>query len=99
MEAKRLKERDSVLMRAYIKEGMDRFISVKYPIGCMFNVTKIALLLLDCFVVPPRNDDTDITSLRACEAIQIRNKHNYFAILVTLAACWVIYLKAKQMKQ
>jgi len=35
MEAKRLKEKDSDLKRAYIKEGMGRFISEKYPIGCM----------------------------------------------------------------
>lgn len=35
MEAKRLKEKDSNLKRAYIDEGMDRFISEKYPIGCM----------------------------------------------------------------
>lgn len=35
MEAKRLKEKDSNLKRAYINEGMDRFISEKYPIGCM----------------------------------------------------------------
>lgn len=35
MEAKRLKEKDSALKRAYINEGMDRFISAKYPIGCM----------------------------------------------------------------
>ncbi|MBA4239583.1 MAG: hypothetical protein C0448_02565 [Sphingobacteriaceae bacterium] len=34
-EAKRIKESDSKLKRAYIKEGMDRFISAKYPIGCM----------------------------------------------------------------
>lgn len=34
-EAKRLKETDSKLKRAYINEGMDRFISVKYPMGCM----------------------------------------------------------------
>ncbi len=35
MEAKRLKEKDSNLKSAYIKEGMDRYISEKYPIGCM----------------------------------------------------------------
>lgn len=35
MEAKRLKEKDSDLKRAYIDEGMERFISKKYPIGCM----------------------------------------------------------------
>lgn len=35
MEAKRLKENDSELKRAYINEGMDRFISEKYPLGCM----------------------------------------------------------------
>jgi len=34
-EAKRLKERSSDLKRAYIGEGMDRYISKKYPIGCM----------------------------------------------------------------
>lgn len=34
-EAKRLKEKDSKLKRAYINEGMDRFISKKYPSGCM----------------------------------------------------------------
>lgn len=35
MEAKRLKETDSTLKRAYINEGMDRFISQKYPLGNM----------------------------------------------------------------
>jgi hypothetical protein len=35
MEAKRLKEKDSALKRAYINEGMDRYISKKYPVGCM----------------------------------------------------------------
>ncbi len=35
MEAKRLKEKDSALKGAYINEGMDRFISEKYPLGCM----------------------------------------------------------------
>ena len=35
MEAKRLKEKDSGLKRAYINDGMDRYISEKYPIGCM----------------------------------------------------------------
>ena len=35
MEAKRLKEKDSTLKRAYINEGMDRFISQKYPLGNM----------------------------------------------------------------
>ena len=35
MEAKRLKQKDSKLKRAYIDEGMDRYISKKYPIGCM----------------------------------------------------------------
>jgi hypothetical protein len=35
MEAKRLKEKDSALKRAYINEGMDRYISKKYPTGCM----------------------------------------------------------------
>jgi hypothetical protein len=34
-EAKRLKEKSSELKRAYINEGMDRFISEKYPMGCM----------------------------------------------------------------
>ncbi len=34
-EAKRLKEKSSDLKRAYINEGMDRYISGKYPIGCM----------------------------------------------------------------
>lgn len=34
-EAKRLKEKDAKLKRAYIDEGMDRFISEKYPVGCM----------------------------------------------------------------
>ncbi|WP_228400539.1 hypothetical protein [Chryseobacterium taihuense] len=34
-EAKRLKEKSSDLKRAYINEGMDRYISEKYPIGCM----------------------------------------------------------------
>ena len=35
MEAKRLKENDSGLKRAYINEGMDRYISGKYAFGCM----------------------------------------------------------------
>jgi len=35
MEAKRLREKDSNLKRAYINDGMDRYISTKYPIGCM----------------------------------------------------------------
>ena len=35
MEAKRLKEKSSNLKRTYIKEGMGKFISGKYPIGCM----------------------------------------------------------------
>ena len=35
MEAKRLKQTDSKLKRAYINEGMERYISKKYPIGCM----------------------------------------------------------------
>lgn len=34
-EAKRLKEKSSALKRAYINEGMDRYISEKYPIGSM----------------------------------------------------------------
>jgi len=34
-EAKRLKQSDSGLKRAYINEGMERFISNKYPSGCM----------------------------------------------------------------
>ena len=34
-EAKRLKEKDSGLKRAYIDEGIDRFITEKYPIGCV----------------------------------------------------------------
>lgn len=34
-EAKRLKEKSSGLKRAYLNEGMDRYISEKYPIGCM----------------------------------------------------------------
>lgn len=34
-EAKRVKETDSNLKRAYISEGMDRFITKKYPMGCM----------------------------------------------------------------
>ncbi len=34
-EAKRLKEKSSHLKRAYIHEGMDRYISEKYPIGSM----------------------------------------------------------------
>lgn len=34
-EAKRLKEKSSDLKRAYIDEGMNRYISEKYPIGCM----------------------------------------------------------------
>lgn len=34
-EAKRLKEKDSRLKRSYIDEGMDRFISQKYPFGSM----------------------------------------------------------------
>lgn len=35
MEAKRLKESDSKLKRAYINEGMNRFIYQKYPLGNM----------------------------------------------------------------
>ena len=35
MEAKRLKEKDSKLKRSYIKEGMQRYLSEKYPMGCM----------------------------------------------------------------
>lgn len=35
MEAKRLKEKNTNLKREYIKEGMDRFILEKYPLGCM----------------------------------------------------------------
>lgn len=35
MEAKRLKEKDSNLKRAYINEGMQRYTSEKYPMGCM----------------------------------------------------------------
>ena len=35
MEAKRLKQNAADLKRAYINEGMDRYISKKYPIGCM----------------------------------------------------------------
>lgn len=35
MEAKRLKEKDAKLKRAYIDEGMQRYISGKYPLGCM----------------------------------------------------------------
>ena len=35
MEAKRLKEKDSKLKRAYINEGMQRYLSEKYPMGCM----------------------------------------------------------------
>jgi hypothetical protein len=34
-EAKKLKEKNSDLKRAYINDGMDRFICEKYPIGCM----------------------------------------------------------------
>lgn len=34
-EAKRLKEKDSHLKREYIKEGIDRYVSKKYPLGCM----------------------------------------------------------------
>jgi hypothetical protein len=35
IEAKRLKETDSKLKREYITEGMERFISEKYPMGIM----------------------------------------------------------------
>lgn len=35
MEAKRLKESDSALKRAYISDGMDRFVTGKYPFGIM----------------------------------------------------------------
>lgn len=35
MEAKRIKEKDSRLKKAYIEEGMQRYISEKYPLGCM----------------------------------------------------------------
>lgn len=34
-EAKRLKQKSSNLKRAYINEGMDRYISEKYPFGYM----------------------------------------------------------------
>lgn len=34
-EAKRLKQNDSNLKREYIKEGINRFVSKKYPMGCM----------------------------------------------------------------
>lgn len=34
-EAKRLKQNDSKLKRAYINDGMDRYITKKYPKGCM----------------------------------------------------------------
>ena len=34
-EAKRLKQNDSNLKRDYIKEGIDRFVTIKYPLGCM----------------------------------------------------------------
>ncbi|MFA6705945.1 MAG: hypothetical protein WCS10_07120 [Bacteroidales bacterium] len=34
-EAKRLKEKESDLKRAYINEGINRFTSKKYPLGCM----------------------------------------------------------------
>jgi len=34
-EAKRLKENDSKLKSVYIKEGINRYLSKKYPIGCM----------------------------------------------------------------
>lgn len=34
-EAKRLKEKDLKLKKAYIDDGMDRYISKKYPFGCM----------------------------------------------------------------
>lgn len=34
-EAKRLKQSDSNLKREYIKEGINRFVSKKYPMGCM----------------------------------------------------------------
>jgi len=34
-EAKRLKQKDSGLKRDYINEGIDRFISKRYPLGCM----------------------------------------------------------------
>ena len=37
---------------------------------------------LDCFV--PRNDVLHVPSLRACEAIQRKNRRHYFSILVTL---------------
>lgn len=42
MEAKRLKEKDSKLKRSYIKEGMQRYLSEKYPMGCMLGY------LLEC---------------------------------------------------
>ena len=35
MEAKRLKEKCSKLKRLYINEGIDRFLSRKYPKGCL----------------------------------------------------------------
>lgn len=34
-EAKRLKEKSSHLKRDYIKEGIDRYVTKKYPLGCM----------------------------------------------------------------
>ena len=34
-EAKRLKEKESDLKRSYINEGINRFTSKKYPLGCM----------------------------------------------------------------
>ena len=34
-EAKRLKQNDSNLKREYITEGINRFVSKKYPMGCM----------------------------------------------------------------
>jgi hypothetical protein len=35
MEAKRLKETDASLKKAYINNGIDRFTSGRYPLGCM----------------------------------------------------------------
>ncbi len=34
-EAKRLKEKDSRLKRDYIKEGIDRYVTKKYPLGSL----------------------------------------------------------------
>ena len=56
------------------------------------NVTKIKLLFLDCFVVPPRNDVLHVSSLRACEAIRRQVFHESDNLKCTL----IIFKKNQQ---